>query len=326
MSHRSAAFSLVDLLAGCAMVFLLLIVVIPGAGRVREISKRSVCSVNLAGIGAACKVFAETHAGFWPVPCFRESIIDQSGIDYLLPNNGIGERGQIGYRRTEPTTSGTLGAPDCPPGPDGPVPGSTQVSVTRAYWMLVRSGDVVVKQFVCPSNPSEIPDSSLDIDSYYDFAAYRHISYGYQVPFGPPNTRPSEALDNRQAVAADKGPWYLESSIPEWRSGPGGNYIDLDDPPSFWRPFNSPNHGGFASGEGQNVLFPDGYVTFVRTPTVGVDSDNIYTLMTRQWSAFPFNLIHGDTPHEAANPPYPGQNAFGIGAGRHAATDSLIYP
>jgi len=42
-----------------------------------------------------------------------------------------------------------------------------------------------------------------------------------------------------------------------------------------WRPYNSRSH---AKGEGQNVLFVDSHVDFMKRPIVGVHYDNIYTL------------------------------------------------
>jgi hypothetical protein len=61
-----------------------------------------------------------------------------------------------------------------------------------------------------------------------------------------------------------------------------------------------------------------------------MDSDNIYTLMGNDWSAQPYNRIHGRTVFwtypQVDVPPYPGQNTFGDGPGRQCTTDSLIYP
>ena len=70
-------------------------------------------------------------------------------------------------------------------------------------------------------------------------------------------------------------------------------------------------------------------MTFERRPIVGIDHDNIYTLMTDEWDTWPlYNVMHGWTVHAAptGGDPYPGQNVWGQGAGFHASTDSLIYP
>jgi hypothetical protein len=309
---------MMDLLMICAATAVLLALAVPSTARIRELAKRSLCGTNLAGIGAACKVYAASNNERWPVPAFKGRAIDAQHIDYL-PGNTSGCSncsGGVGSGRMYESTSET---------PMFQNAGSTQLSVTRSYWLLARTGTVPLKQFICPSNSHDAADPTEDVESYYDFTGYRNISYGYQVPFGPYETRPREGVDHRQVLAADKGPWYLNAMSPNWRSGPGGNYIDLDDPPSFWRPFNSLNHGGFGNGEGQNVLLVDGGVFFARLPAVGADNDNIYTLMQdRPWGRVPYNRTHGETPHQDSVPPYPGQDVFG--RGRFATTDSLIFP
>ena len=324
MRARFHAFSLVDLLVTAATAVLLLSIAVPTGARVRELSKRSVCGVNLMGIGAAAKVYAASNNEKWMIPPFKRGLIDNGGIDYLAGSyvhEPPLEPGEVGYDRFRETTSESPICPNC---------GSTAMSTTQAYWMLVRSGDVTVKQFICPSSLDDVPDPTAQIDLYYDFTGYRNISYGYQVPFGPSDTRPREGMDHRQIVAADKGPFYTSSYHPPFVGDPGAIefMVTLNDPPSSWRPFNSFNHGGQANGEGQNVLFADGRVSFERIPAVGVDNDNIYTVIDGQgWGVLPYNRIHGDTPHQSAEVnPYPGQNAFGSGAGRYATTDSLIYP
>ncbi|MEK6677412.1 MAG: hypothetical protein AABZ47_17385 [Planctomycetota bacterium] len=316
MRVRVAAVSLVDLLVVCALIALLSAFVIPTTARVRELSKRSVCGINLAGIGAANKIYAESNTGRWPVPAFKNATIDQQGIEYTNCGRTIPGSGDVTCDRRFESRSETPSCFNC---------GSTQVAVTRAYWMMVRSGAITVKQFICPSS-GDIADPTVDLGLYYDFTRISNISYGYQVPFGPRDTRPREGMDHRQVIAADKGPWYLPSK-PNWNVGPQYLPISLNDPPILWRRFNSPNHGGSNSGEGQNVLFADGSASFVRMPAVGVDNDNIYTKMAADPWVPPFNRIHGETPHEAPNSnTYPGQDVFGYGPGRQCTTDSLIYP
>lgn len=111
--------------------------------------------------------------------------------------------------------------------------------------------------------------------------------------------------------------------------GKADGKIDLDDSPKTWRPFNSPNHGGRDNGEGQNCLYADGHTSFQRTPAVGINNDNIYTLMDDNWGEIKgFGRIHGETPHESGTggPPWPGQLALGTEATDYASTDTLIYP
>ena len=322
MRQRIKGFTLIELLVVIAIIALLISILLPSLSRARELSKRLVCASNIKGVGTSAKIYANENNEKWMIPAFRKAYI-QTGIVYTQhPNGPLGGDGQTGFERVFETLSATARYPDV---------GSTQVAVTRAFWMLVRSGDVTVKQFICPSSGDD-EDQTENLDFYCDFLDYTNISYGYQVPFGPRDTQPREGMDNRQVVAADKGPWYLITNVPNWdlslaTKGPVGT-ITLDHPPKLWRKFNSRNHGGQDNGEGQNCLFADGHATFNRKPTVGIDNDNIYTVMTDDWGPLSFGRIHGDSP-SAFGPtaaPYPGRDALGAGDDKHSSTDTLIYP
>ena len=326
MRHKLKAFTLIELLVVIAIIALLISILLPSLSRARELSKRLVCSSNMKGIGTSAKIYANDNQEKWMIPGFQRAMIDNGGIAYLNPTDhtsGPGEVpgvGEVGYQRQFQSTSETVEAPRV---------GSTAVTVTRAYWMLVRSGDITVKQYICPSTGDD-EDQTENLDLYYDFTSYDNISYGYQVPFGPRDTTAREGMDNRQIVAADKGPVYTTAYKLVWEVGARGP-VDLNDSPKTWRPFNSFNHGGQSNGEGQNCLYADGHSSFQRTPAVGIDNDNIYTLMGSDWGAAGiqgFNRIHGENPHESATggDPYAGQNVFGDGAGMYSSTDTLIYP
>ena len=80
--------------------------------------------------------------------------------------------------------------------------GSTQASVTDAFWMLVRNGDVTVRQFVSPSTGEDngnIVFGLASVHGAFDSTYYENISFGYQVPFGP-----------RGEVFEDQGPFHIE--------------------------------------------------------------------------------------------------------------------
>jgi prepilin-type N-terminal cleavage/methylation domain-containing protein/prepilin-type processing-associated H-X9-DG protein len=310
-NKRIKGFTLIELLVVIAIIALLISILLPSLSRARELSKRLVCGSNMKGIGTSCKIYANDNQEKWPVPAFRKQAINMQGISYLYPMV------PVGYQRNRVSLSDV-----------GTAQGSTALSVTRAFWMLVRSGDVTVNQFICPSSTDE-NDSTQDIDFYYDFTGYSNISYGYQVPFGPPTTRPREGMDNRHIVAADKGPFYFDDPPPDWEAaGQFAGGINLNDSPKAWRPFNSINHGGASNGEGQNCLYFDGHVSFNRIPAVGIDGDNIYTVISDQGWGNPLGLnrVQGEWPHDLTPDPYPGEGAFGTGDNEYASTDSLIYP
>lgn len=302
MLKRKPAFGLVDLIGLIVIAAAVLAIGLPSAGRAREMSKRSVCAVNLKGIGEASRIYAQGHNGQWMTPAFHEQSIDNEGIDYLgwyLPETT--DPGTIGYKRAEPSNGG-----------------STALSTTRAFWMLVRSGDVHPKQFICPSS-EDTTDGTESTGLYYDFTNWTHISYGYQVPYGPANTRAREDADPDQVFAADKGPFFLGFAPWSLRNWAGAT---LSSPPSHWKFYNSRNHRNGSdktwTGEGQNCLFADGRVAFERRPIAGVDRDNIYTVVN-PWSST--GLIHGDAPFEVFPPLYPG-----AAWPENSTTDSFIYP
>ncbi len=314
MTNKLRGFGQRDLVAVLIMVALLILLGIPTLAQSRRLNRRQACAHNLKRIGTAAKIYANDNNENWMIPAFKRSVIDNGGIDYLAGdrvNVPPADPSEVGYDRQAQSTSET------PFNPDG---GSTAVSVTRAYWMLVRSGYPDVETFICPAS-RDIADPTLVPEWYYDFEGYRNISYGYQVPFGPRGNRPSESSRHDMPLAADKGPYYLSTFEPTFQIG-SKNPISFDDPLGRWRRFNSPNH----HRQGQNVLFAGGSVSFEQTPAAGIHGDNIYTLMVDGWDETGFNRIHGESPHFAtvAAFPYPGQGVFGPGL--FSSTDSLIYP
>jgi len=269
----------------------------------REVSTRLVCGSNLKGIGTSCKIYANDNNEAWPTPACDQTAI--GGIDYTVRVGG-GEGSVRSPDRTQPSIDG--------PG------GARQLSTTRAFWMLVRSGDVTEKRFICPQSKM-IESQTKNIDANYDFASGDNVSYGFQVPFGPAYTRAAEGKDNRMALIADRGP-YRNADAPTpplnlTATLPRLNRRSVDQVSrAKWRPFGSPNH----QGEGQNVLFADGHSEFVRFPTAGVDGDNIYTIATDTGS--PTDYTHGESPWRRSAPPRSLPNS----SATLPSTDSVIFP
>lgn len=270
------------------------------------ISTRLVCASNLKGIGISMAIYNNDNLGSYPVPAFDETFI--GNIDYTV-KVGSGQGSVRSPNRIQPSLSG--------PG------GARQLSVTRAYWMLVRSGDVTEQQFICPNSGDKVADYNMSgayLDIFYDFADRSNVSYGFQVPIGPQQTRAYYGRDNRMIFAADKGP-YINSKFPV---PPETLVLSTNDQQprisktsEVWRAFNSKNH----SGEGQNVLFADGHAEFKRTPIVGIQNDNIYTVATD--NILPKSRIIGESPWKRSAFPYQSYDPTGKAL---PTTDSVIFP
>lgn len=287
--------TLLEVIVILALVgFVMIVLVPPRCGPMRSgMSPRLVCAANLKGLGMSMKLYAVDNLETWATPAFDESAI--GSIRYTVaPGSGAGTARSPG--RGQPSIGG--------PG------GATELSTTRAYWMLVRSGEVTVKQFVCPFS-GDTPDETENLDLYYDFTGLSNVSYGYQVPFGPMTTRAREGADMRMPLAAEKG-LYADASV-----GLPDASLTRESTSKDWRPFNSRNHGG----EGQNVLYADGHVTFERRPVVGIDGDNIYTVALDNLVAA--SRVMGESPWRRSAHPFQPVSAEGE---LLASTDSVIFP
>lgn len=306
-------FTLIELLVVVAIIALLISILLPSLSRARELAKRTMCAANLSALGKSVKIYANENEESWPLPSFFKG----ARVAYCDENQIINTDGSSAQDDDSPERDVWSSAEDETFG--------TNISTTRSFWMLVRAGELNPKSFICPSSGDK-PDPTDEIELFYDFAELENISYGYQVPFGPFDTRPSENADTRVAMAADKGPHAAgEGAVLDQND----NY-DLDTVPKKWYRFNSSNHGGTGAGEGQNVLFADGHAEFTQKPIVGVDHDNIYTLML---DTSPLGRYGGAAPQKGgeAGPnspggsnPYPGEGMFGQGT--RGSTDSLIWP
>lgn len=178
---RRKAFTLIELLVVIAIIALLISILLPSLSRARELSKRTVCSANLRGIGQAMYIYAQDEPGVFP--CVTEVYTGTgNNVDMYRPAD----------RTTAPPTTG--------------IP-----SVTTDLWLLVRANNTTPKQFICPST-TDTPDPAQDSLAYYDFLRNINLSYAYQYQHDPNRQIIGTSSEPTFPVMGDANP-YIKGNV-----------------------------------------------------------------------------------------------------------------
>lgn len=283
------AFGLPDFMWLLFFLALLIAILLPSFARARELAKRAVCAANLRGIGQSIHIYSNDNWEWFPHHYYETTYRQTAG------------RREHGVRWV-----GTMGSNDFLKITEDTARKSPKRNhPSRSLFLLITQGSSTTKQFICPSS-GDVEDelrnhavSSRDPTrgaaqpgiNRFDFRGYNTLSYGYQLPYGDKG-RPTQNLDVRMAIMADKGPYYAaggaglagtntvrdkrsDVSPPEaWAQRSERDILTTDS--KNWRPYNSRNH----RGEGQNVLYIDDHVDFNKRPLVGINNDNIYTIQS----------------------------------------------
>jgi hypothetical protein len=137
--------------------------------------------------------------------------------------------------------------------------GVPAVNNSRNVWLLVNGRYVPPSAMICAGRDGDQPLNTGSLEGLSGFPNPRNNSYATNFVTKPQR---KQDLDTNDAVMGDMNP-LAETPAP---------LIDARGLPP-----NSRSHGGAAGG--QNVLFGNFSVRFVRNPNVGVDNDDIYRLI-----------------------------------------------
>ncbi|MGD0597134.1 MAG: hypothetical protein ABSA64_06375 [Sedimentisphaerales bacterium] len=160
-----------------------------------------------------------------------------------------------------PTLASAPGDPWWKVGYQGP----ENVSNTRRMWVLVKKGYVKQDAFMCPTTKPSC-SSNYNAKEYNDFPKRNLVTYSFRIGC------PKAGLEkmSRQVIIADMSPIFANVSASE-----KALIVNISD---ALLKQNSPNHGG----RGQNVLFCDGSVAFIKNRYVDISLDDIYTIQNTQ--------------------------------------------
>jgi prepilin-type processing-associated H-X9-DG protein len=165
-----------------------------------------------------------------------------------------------------PTVATAAGAPWWKVGYQG----AENHSNTRKIYLLVQGGYVKLSSFVCPgSKHGRIVDiNASQMRAYKDFPERSCVTYSFQI-----NCRRigNGQLICQKVVMADCNPLFEE--LPGDFSKPFKVQVDKES-----LKLNSSNHSFFGCRRGQNVLFGDGHVRFLRTRHDDLSGDDIFTV------------------------------------------------
>jgi len=249
---KKKGFTLVELLVVIAIIALLMGILMPALARVRQIAFRMVCGTNLSGIGKAMLIYSNDYDDELPRAGGRNSVWASPIPDWTALNRfnayGLAADGSGG-----------------------------QGTITSCFYLLVKYAEVTPKSFICKGDsgttefkPADEGAGDRELIDLWDFGTdpRTHCSYSYHMPFGLYALTTSS--EPGLAVAADRNP-YISSPMAEAKAFPGT--YNPDGGTEAVKAGNAIQH----QDDGQNVLFLDNHVSFMKQPFCGVNDDNIWT-------------------------------------------------
>jgi len=271
---KKKAFTLVELLVVIAIIALLMGILMPALAKVRALAYRMLCGTNLSNIGKSMLVYSNDNQDGYPMAGGKKPNWGTTG--YITNYHGTSDVQAYGINPQ----------------------GVAYVTVSSTLYMLIRTGSINAKQFICKGDMgsqvlklSDLPNSSiapggirLEEDDLWDFGNKPGLrcSYSMHLPYiaysadpvsGQPFSYPISAMSpGTSPLCADRNPWLDDNAyayLSDTTNWPTYTNSEFKDPE---KKMNAAAH----QRDGQNVLYNDGHVNFENKPVVGISEDNIW--------------------------------------------------
>ena len=160
-------------------------------------------------------------------------------------------------------------------------------SNTRHFFLLTKGGYVPTQVFLCPSGRQggrrvRIRLDASALEGMNDFPGRDYVHYSFRLMVGERN--PLWGQQGETPVATDRNPLFASFDVEH------NDTLDLSEHAELLEA-NSPNHGG----QGQNVLYLDGRVSFSDQRQLGLQEDDIFTIKSmRQYRGYEVPVERGD--------------------------------